>query len=81
MPDDFQPRGLGAALMRHLAEIACDAGLEELVADVLAENAPMPELFSRSGLVMTASTEQAAVPVILRFPSTKVGGGVGQEIR
>ena len=36
--DDYQGMGIGAALMRHLAGMARDAGLQFLVAEVLAEN-------------------------------------------
>ena len=39
--DSYQGRGIGAALMRHLAAIARAAGLRELIAEVLPDNAPM----------------------------------------
>ena len=47
--DEYQGRGIGAALMRHLAGIARGAGLRELVADVLPENEAMLRVFARSG--------------------------------
>ena len=74
--DDFQRKGLGAALMRRLAQIARNAGVEEFVADVMAENAPMLKVFDRSGLEMTTTTEYPIVRVVLRFPSPKMNAGV-----
>jgi ribosomal protein S18 acetylase RimI-like enzyme len=48
--DQYQGKGIGAILMRHLATIAREAGLKELVAEVLPENAPMLTVFKNSGL-------------------------------
>ena len=39
--DAYQGRGIGTILMRHLAILARDAGLNELTAEVLPENAAM----------------------------------------
>src|SRR5215467_4954949 len=39
--DAFQGKGIGTMLMRHLLAIARDAGLKELSAEVLPENAAM----------------------------------------
>ena len=52
--------------MRHIATIGREAGLEELVAEVLADNAPMLKVFERSGLAMTAKHEGTVVHVSLR---------------
>ena len=48
--DEYQGRGVGAALMRHLVRLARDAGLRELVAEVLPENAAMLKVFEKSGV-------------------------------
>jgi RimJ/RimL family protein N-acetyltransferase len=48
--DQYQGIGIGAALMRHLAAIAQEAGLNELIAEVLPENTPMLKVFEKSGL-------------------------------
>ena len=48
--DDYQGQGIGAALLRHLALLARQAGLKEFSAEVLADNMPMLKVFERSGL-------------------------------
>jgi RimJ/RimL family protein N-acetyltransferase len=63
--DDYQHKGLGSALMRRLAEIGREAGLEELVAEVLSDNTPMLKVFEQSGLAMTTRREGAVVHVSL----------------
>jgi len=71
--DEYQKKGLGTALMRHLAAIGREAGLKELVADVLADNAPMLKVFKRSGLAMTTKLEGSVVQVTLRYPDERSG--------
>jgi RimJ/RimL family protein N-acetyltransferase len=63
--DEFQGHGIGAALMRHLATIACDAGLREFIAEVLPENGPMLKVFAKSGLHATTRHEPGVVHVTL----------------
>ena len=48
--DEYQGQGIGAALMRHLAGIAREAGLKELTAEVLPDNISMLRVFEKSGL-------------------------------
>jgi len=43
--DQYQGQGIGAALLRHLALIAHEAGLHELTAEVLPENTAMLKVF------------------------------------
>jgi len=47
--DAYQGQGIGTMLMRHLAVLAREAGLKELVAEVLPENAAMLKLFRKFG--------------------------------
>lgn len=63
--DDYQRQGIGAALLRHLAIIARDAGLKEFVAEVLPENIPMLKIFEKSGLKLSTKRETGAVHVAL----------------
>jgi RimJ/RimL family protein N-acetyltransferase len=69
--DAYQGKGIGKALMRRLAAIGREAGLNELVAEVLAENVPMLKIFERSGLAMTAKHESSVVHVTLRYPTPR----------
>jgi RimJ/RimL family protein N-acetyltransferase len=65
--DDYQGHGIGAALLRHLAAIARNAGLEELIADVLPDNLPMLKVFEKSGLPTSRKHDFQAVHVSLRL--------------
>jgi RimJ/RimL family protein N-acetyltransferase len=49
--DAYQGQGIGTLLTRHLAVIARAAGLKELTADVLPENAPMQKVLRNFGFV------------------------------
>jgi RimJ/RimL family protein N-acetyltransferase len=69
--DAYQGKGSGTALMRRLAAIGREAGLNELVAEVLAENVPMLKVFEHSGLAMTAKHEGSVVHVTLRYPTPR----------
>jgi RimJ/RimL family protein N-acetyltransferase len=55
--DEYQGQGVGAALMRELAAVANQAGLAELIAEVLASNAAMLRVFEKSGLKMNVKYE------------------------
>src|SRR3954471_12945690 len=47
--DAYQGQGIGTILMRHLAILARQAGLKELIAEVLPQNAAMLKLFRNFG--------------------------------
>jgi GNAT superfamily N-acetyltransferase len=47
--DDWQGRGIGSILMRHLIHIARDSALGELTAEILPENAAMLKVFDKFG--------------------------------
>ena len=63
--DKYQGRGLGTALLHHLAMIARQASLRELVAYVLPDNRAMLKVFEKSGLKYTAKREADSVYVKL----------------
>ncbi len=78
--DEYQKKGLGTALMRRLAAIGREAGLTELVAEVLSDNAPMLKVFERSGLAMTTKREGAVVHVTLRYERTEPEASVARRL-
>ena len=47
--DAWQGRGIGSILMRHLIALAREAGLHELIAEVLPENESMLRVFGKAG--------------------------------
>ena len=63
--DKYQGQGIGAALLRHLAAIARQAGLHELIAHVLPDNRAMLKVFEKSGLKYNARRDADAVHVTL----------------
>jgi GNAT superfamily N-acetyltransferase len=65
--DERQGQGIGAALMRHLAAIARESGLKELIAEVLPENIPMLKVFEKSGLRLRTTREARVVHVALEL--------------
>lgn len=65
--DQCQGQGVGGALMRHVTAIAREAGIKELIADVLPENAPMLAVFKISGLRMTTTKQRGVVHVTLHL--------------
>jgi RimJ/RimL family protein N-acetyltransferase len=65
--DAHQGRGIGKALMRHLAGLARLAGLKDLIADVLPENTAMLKVFETSALRVETRREPGAIHVVLRL--------------
>jgi len=63
--DKYQGRGLGAALLRHLATIARQAGLRQLVAYVLPDNKAMLKVFQNSKLKYSSKSEAGSIYVKL----------------
>jgi GNAT superfamily N-acetyltransferase len=65
--DNYQGQGIGSALMRHLIRLARDAGLKELVAEVLPDNVPMLTVFEKSGLRCNSKPDAGVIHVTLRL--------------
>ena len=63
--DDYQGKGIGTLLMRHLAVIGRTAGLKELIADVLPENAAMRKVFSKFGFEARRGLDPQVVHLVL----------------
>jgi RimJ/RimL family protein N-acetyltransferase len=64
--DEYQGRGIGVLLMRHLIALAREGGLKELIAEVLPNNMAMLKVLARSGLDITTKRELGIVHVALR---------------
>jgi RimJ/RimL family protein N-acetyltransferase len=65
--DQYQGQGIGTALLRHLARIATQGGINEFVAEVLPENRSMLKVFEKSGFVMGTKRDGQVVHVTLRM--------------
>lgn len=65
--DRYQRQGIGALLMRHLAGIAREAGINELVAEVLADNVAMLRVFEKSGLRLGAKQMAGVAHIVLKL--------------
>jgi GNAT superfamily N-acetyltransferase len=66
--DECQGQGIGKALMRHLIAIARDAGVREIVADVLGGNTPMLRLLKGSALNCKTTRDNDLIRVSLQLP-------------
>ena len=77
--DQYQGQGIGAALLRNLANLARAGGLNALVAEVLRENIPMLKVFEKSGLPMTTTRDPEVSHVTLNSPEQYLDGA-GLEI-
>jgi GNAT superfamily N-acetyltransferase len=64
--DAWQHRGIGALLLEHLALAALATGITTFVAQTLAENRDMLNVFGHSGFPVTSTTEYGTVSI--RFP-------------
>lgn len=63
--DDYQGQGIGTLLMRHLAVIARRAGLKNLIAEVLPENAAMRKVFGKFGFQARRGMDPQVVHLVL----------------
>jgi RimJ/RimL family protein N-acetyltransferase len=66
--DAYQGRGIGPILMRHLAILARDADLRELVAEVLPENRAMLKLFNKFGFRIDPKGSHQVIHLTLQLP-------------
>jgi acyl-CoA hydrolase/GNAT superfamily N-acetyltransferase len=56
--DDWQNRGIGGFIMRHLANIAKRNGISGFTAEVMRENKPMQAVINHSGLKVRSSLNE-----------------------
>ena len=65
--DQYQGQGIGAALMRHLIAVAHEAGIKQLIAEILPDNHAMLKIFRKTGLRLTTRRESQVVHVALQL--------------
>lgn len=65
--DAWQGKGVGSMLMRHLAKFANDAGLQELTAEVLHENAAMRKVFEKFGFTAAPHRDPQTLHLVLKL--------------
>jgi RimJ/RimL family protein N-acetyltransferase len=53
--------------MKHLAHVARQVGIKELVAEVLSDNFPMLKVFKKSGLPLSAKQKDGVVHIVLKL--------------
>jgi GNAT superfamily N-acetyltransferase len=66
--DDYHGLGIATLLLHHLAAIARAAGLRELRATVMAENAKMLEVLEHADLPLRRHTSEGVVELTLPLP-------------
>jgi GNAT superfamily N-acetyltransferase len=72
--DDFQGRGVGTSLLRHLAKIASARGILGFTADVLADNRAMLHVFHKSGCKIESSLSAGVYHLEFRFDPERRDG-------
>jgi RimJ/RimL family protein N-acetyltransferase len=65
--DAYQGQGVGTLLMHHLAAIARNAGLKELIGEVLPENTAMRKVFSKFGFKHGPAGGPQVVHLVLKL--------------
>jgi RimJ/RimL family protein N-acetyltransferase len=65
--DAYQGLGIGTVLMRHLAALARDVGLKELIAEVLPQNTAMLKVFRKFGFRPGSKREPQVVHLVLQL--------------
>jgi GNAT superfamily N-acetyltransferase len=69
--DAYQGLGIGAMLTRHLVHVARTAGLKELVADVLPENAAMRKVLGKFGFQASRSDDPHVIRMTVPLTESK----------
>jgi GNAT superfamily N-acetyltransferase len=64
--DEHHGRGIATLLLEHLRRIACQAGVEEFIADVMASNRAMLDVFRDSGFQRKSHNDAGVVHIALR---------------
>jgi GNAT superfamily N-acetyltransferase len=73
--DALQHRGVGRLMLERLVDVAREAGIESLVADVLAGNAAMLALLRTLGLPRRTETDGDTVTVLVDLSPAELPAG------
>ncbi|MBN9043186.1 MAG: GNAT family N-acetyltransferase [Rhizobiales bacterium 62-47] len=65
--DQWQGRGIGSLLLRHLIGIAQNRGVTKLIAEVLPENAAMLTVFRKFGFRTVPGSDPQTIHLSLKF--------------
>ncbi|MBR0706569.1 GNAT family N-acetyltransferase [Bradyrhizobium liaoningense] len=65
--DAWQGRGVGTLLAQHLIALAREAGLAELIAEVMSDNTAMRRVFERLGFSPAAKRDPQTVHLTLKL--------------
>jgi RimJ/RimL family protein N-acetyltransferase len=68
--DAYQGQGLGAILLRHIANLGREAGLTELIAEVLPEKTAMLKVFKKAGFKSGSRRDPHIVHLTLQLAET-----------
>jgi GNAT superfamily N-acetyltransferase len=79
--DDWQQRGLGTLLLRHLAARAREEGITSFTGILLRDNAPMRHVLDALGHVEVRDASGETLEVALRIPEDPLGAGRGRLAR
>lgn len=76
--DQYQARGIGTALLKHMAVIAQKAGIQTFEAYVLWENTHIRELFEHCGYQIHSEIEGELLKLFMNIDSLHHGDGPSQ---
>lgn len=65
--DDYQRRGLGSFLIRYLARVARNSGVEGFVAEILPDNTPAMKVMHKIGLPVETTVDQGSYRLSVSF--------------
>jgi RimJ/RimL family protein N-acetyltransferase len=71
--DSWQGSGLGKAMLRMLAQAACEVGVKSFEANVLTDNAPMLSLLDSLGPRQVARREGSSLVIEVPLPEPGIG--------
>ena len=77
--DAHQGEGLGTLLLEHLAALARDQGIEELVGEVLTRNRQMARVFTDLGLPVSRSVEDGVARYRVRTTADEAAQAIFDE--